>query len=54
MRIFLSWSGSTSRDLAQTFSEWLPSVLQAIQPYYTPDDIEKGQRWLLDISGEPR
>lgn len=52
MKIFLSWSGPRSKHVASIFREWLPSVLQAIVPYFTPTDIEKGTRWSTEISGE--
>jgi hypothetical protein len=52
LRIFLSWSGVRSKAIAQVFREWLPSVLQNVQPYFTPDDIEKGARWSGEIRGQ--
>ena len=52
MKIFLSWSGALSRDLASLFNGWLPSVLQAVKPFFSPDSIEKGTRWFLDVSNE--
>jgi hypothetical protein len=51
MKVFLSWSGEVSREVATIFSEWLPSVLQAITPYFSPD-IDKGARWAADIANE--
>ena len=41
-----------SESVAQTFRDWLPSVLQNVRPYYTPDDIGKGSRWASEIRGE--
>ena len=52
MKVFLSWSGSPSKELAETFRKWLPGVLQAVRPYYTPDDITKGARWSSEIAKE--
>ena len=31
---------------------WIPSVIQAVKPYFSPDDIEKGARWYPEISKE--
>ena len=32
--------------------DWLPSVIQAIHPYFSPDDIAKGSRWSNEIAQE--
>lgn len=50
MKIFISWSGDSSREIGETFRNWLPEVLQFVQPYFTPNDIEKGQRWSSEIA----
>jgi hypothetical protein len=52
MKVFLSWSGERSRKLAEILKAWLPAVIQAVKPYFTPDDIEKGVRWTNEISKE--
>ncbi len=52
MRVFISWSGSTSKKLAEIFREWIPAVIQIVKPYFSPDDINKGARWYTEISKE--
>jgi hypothetical protein len=52
MKAFISWSGSQSKELAEVIRDWLPVVLQAVTPYFTPSDIEKGTRWSNDIAKE--
>jgi hypothetical protein len=52
MKIFISWSGQLSKNLAEVFRQWLPGVIQAVKPYYSPDDISKGSRWNTEISQE--
>lgn len=52
MRVFISWSGDTSKSIAEALRAWLPSVLQAVKPYFSPDDIAKGSRWSSEIAKE--
>lgn len=52
MKVFLSWSGPQSKELAEAIRDWIPVVLQAVTPYFTPSDIEKGTRWSNDIAKE--
>lgn len=52
MKIFISWSGDLSNRLAEEFRTWLPGAMQAVKPYFTPSDIEKGARWNTEISKE--
>jgi hypothetical protein len=52
MKVFISWSGNQSKTVAEHFRQWLPAVLQAVQPYFTPDDITKGTRWNTEITQE--
>ena len=50
VNVFISWSGTASRKLAEIFRGWLPAVIQSVKPYFSPDDIEKGTRWPGEIS----
>lgn len=50
MNIFISWSGDTSKEIAEQLKDWIPTVLQSAKPYYTPSDIEKGQSWDTEIN----
>jgi hypothetical protein len=45
MKIFISWSGERSKALAASLKEWLPSVLQYVQPWMSSSDINSGERW---------
>lgn len=52
LKVFLSWSGPRSKLAAEAMRGWLPLVLQNVQPYFTPEDIEKGARWSAEIRQE--
>lgn len=51
-KVFISWSGETSKRIAEVLKEWIPAVLQFVEPYFTPNDIEKGARWSKEIAEE--
>ena len=52
MKVFISWSGQRSRQIAEILHGWFPKVIQAVDPYFSPEDIEKGSRWDSEISKE--
>ena len=52
MKLFISWSGDTSFKIAQILREWIPFVINSVEPYVSAEDIDKGARWSIDIARE--
>lgn len=52
MKVFISWSGQRSAAVADGLRYWLPKVIQALEPWMSADDIEKGTRWRSGIASE--
>jgi hypothetical protein len=44
-KVFISWSGERSRELAQALHGWIPLVLHNVEPWLSEADIEAGERW---------
>jgi hypothetical protein len=45
MKVFISWSDKTSHKVAETLGDWLPHVIQAVDPFISSESIDKGERW---------
>lgn len=50
-KVFISWSGESSKRLANAIASWLPSVIQAAEPFIS-SDIEPGTSWSASIGSE--
>lgn len=50
MEIFLSWSGERSERVAKALHRWLPLMIQAVRPWVSAKDIEKGAWWSSDLA----
>lgn len=52
MNIFLSWSGERSRAVSDLLDEWLQCVIQAVEPWMSSKDIDRGTLWFSEISDQ--
>ena len=52
MKVFISWSGELSKKIAGELKKWLPCIIQSVEVFYSPEDIEKGENWDSKISTE--
>lgn len=50
MKVFISWSGERSHLLAQALRDWLPLVVNAVDPWMSSEDIAAGSRWNSEVS----
>lgn len=49
LKIFVSWSGERSRMIAGILSDWMPRVIQSVQPWMSDVSIAKGEAWSKEI-----
>lgn len=49
MRVFLSWSGNLSRNVAAFFEDWIKNVIQDTSTFLSTNDIAVGDAWRDEI-----
>jgi hypothetical protein len=52
MKVFISWSGERSKIIAESLKDWIPKVIQAIEPWMSNEDISSGSRWSTELYKE--
>lgn len=52
MKVFVSWSGELSQKVAALLKNYIPCIIQSVEVFYSPEDIEKGENWDAKISHE--
>ena len=48
--MFIGWSGERSRVVATFLRGWISQVVQSARPWMSDTDIQKGSRWLDEVS----
>jgi hypothetical protein len=52
MKVFISWSGNDSKQVAELLAVWIKDVLQGVDTWISSEDIEKGSLWINDIGDQ--
>jgi hypothetical protein len=52
VKVFITWSGALSEDVASALNDFLPDVIQTIRPFFSSDSVRSGQRWFEKIGAE--
>lgn len=50
MRLFISWSGKSSRRIAEALQKWLPKIFQNNVDLWISNNIEKGSQSLIELT----
>jgi hypothetical protein len=48
VKVFISWSGRRSHEVADALAGWLKKVVQSADPWVS-SDLERGVKWLAEI-----
>ncbi len=51
MKVFISWSGDLSKQVAELLNSWIENVLQGIDTWIS-GDMDKGTIWFSELIGE--
>jgi len=52
MNVFISWSGEKSKAVGNLLDEWLQCVIQALNPWMSNKDIDRGSLWFSEITNQ--
>ncbi|CAC9976768.1 hypothetical protein [Flavobacterium panici] len=52
MKVFISWSGERSKKVAELLDDWLQCVIQAVNPWMSSKDIDRGALWFTEINDQ--
>jgi len=52
MKVFVSWSGDLSRNVAEVLRTHLPRIIQGLDVFMSKHDMESGGRWSIQLAEE--
>lgn len=52
MNVFLSWSGTRSKEVTELLDDWLQCVIQAVDPWMSSKDIDRGSLWFSEVNNQ--
>jgi hypothetical protein len=52
MKVFISWGGKLSQAVARALHDFLPQILQNLDPWFSTVDIYSGDRWANEIGAK--
>jgi hypothetical protein len=52
MKVFVSWSGSTSLEVAKILKKWVPRSIPSAELFVSDTDIKSGDRWAKVLGEE--
>jgi hypothetical protein len=52
VKIFISWSGDRSRAIAEELRDWLPTIVQSLEPFISTQDVPAGARGLNVLASQ--
>lgn len=52
MKVFISWSGDRSKAIAEELRDWLPIIVQSLEPFISTQDVPIGGRGLNVLASQ--
>ena len=52
MKVFISWSGASSKAVAVSLRKYFPRMLQGLDCFMSRHDLESGTRWAQELAAE--
>jgi len=52
VKVFISWSGDRSKEIAEELRDWLPTIVQSLEPFVSTQDVPPGGRGLNVLASQ--